>query len=121
MVKTPRKKSNKNQSTSNSLSAGRLEKLVPAQNMESIIKSTLHEYLKQKINLKTERTADITHLDSIISEYLDCLIIIGYDMANSQVNFIHAKDQKDADALSAAINRFFYQSQNNIKPQQNDD
>ena len=89
--------------------------------MEGLIKSTLHNYLQQKINLKTERTIDITHLDRIISEYLDCFIIIGYDMANSQVNFIHAKDQKDADALSAAINRFFYQSQNNIKPQQNDD
>ena len=118
-MKTPRKKNSKNQSTYNSLSA-RAPSLTPS-NMEGIIKSTLHEYLKNKINLKTERAADISHLDRIISEYMDCFIIIGYDMTNSQINFIHAKDQKDADALSAAINRFFYQSQNNIKPQTNDD
>jgi hypothetical protein len=117
-VKTPRKKNNKNQSISNSLSA---QAPINPQNMEGIIKSTLHEYLKNKINLKNERTTDISHLDSIISEYLDCFIIIGYDMLNSQINFIHAKDQKDADALSAAVNRFFYQAQNNIKPQTNND
>jgi hypothetical protein len=120
-VKSPRKKNNKNSTSSNSLSAKQPPKSVSAENIEGLIKSTLHNYLQQKINLKTERSADLTHLDSIISEYLDCFIIIGYDMANSQVNFIHAKDQKDADALSAAINRFFYQSQNNIKPKNNDD
>ena len=89
--------------------------------MESLIKSTLQNYLQQKTVLRQERTADISHLDRIISEYLDCFIIIGYDMTNSQINFVHAKDQKDADALSAAINRFFYQSQNNIRPPNNSD
>ena len=120
-MKSPRKKSNKNSTQSNSLSAKVPEKTVTPEHMESLIKSTLHNYLQQKTNLRQERTLDLTHLDSIISEYLDCFIIIGYDMSNSQVNFVHAKDQKDADALSAAINRFFYQSQNNIRPQNNDD
>jgi hypothetical protein len=120
-VKSPRKKSSKNLTQSNSLSAKAPEKPVTPEHMENLIKSTLHNYLQQKTNLRQERTVDLTHLDSIISEYLDCFIIIGYDMANSQVSFVHAKDQKDADALSSAINRFFYQSQNNIRPQNNDD
>lgn len=120
-MKSPRKKSNKQSTASNSLSAKKPEIPVRPENMESLIKSTLHNYLQQKLELKNERATDISHLDSIISEYLDCFIIIGYDMLNSQINFIHAKDQKDADALSAAINRFFYQSQNNIKPKSNDD
>lgn len=120
-MKSPRKKSNKQSSAFNSLSGKHQEKPVNPENMERLIKSTLHNYLQQKLDLKNERTTDISHLDSIISEYLDCFIIIGYDMTNSQINFIHAKDQKDADALSAAVNRFFYQAQNNIKPQNNDD
>ena len=121
MVKSPRKKTSRSSTQSNSLSAKAPEKPVTPEHMESLIKSTLHNYLQQKTNLRQERTLDLSHLDSIISEYLDCFIIIGYDMANSQVNFVHAKDQKDADALSAAINRFFYQSQNNIRPQTNND
>lgn len=120
-MKTPRKKTNKNLTQLNSLSAKLPETKPVAEHMESLIKSTLQNYLNQKTALRQERTVDIAHLDSIISEYLDCFIIIGYDMTNSQINFVHAKDQKDADALSAAINRFFYQSQNNIRPPNNTD
>lgn len=120
-MKSPRKKSNKNHTQSHSLSSKDLsKKFVSAENMESIIKSALHNYAQQKINLKSERTVDLSHLDGMISEYLDCFILIGYDMSNSQINFVHAKDQKDADALSSAINRFFYQSQNNIRPSNDD-
>lgn len=120
-MKQPRKKNSKKQNQLPTSLDSLSGKVVTSAHMETLIKSALHRHIENKNQLKTERTGDLNHLNGIISEYLDCFIVIGYDMANSQVNFIHAKDQKDSDALSSAINRFFYQAQNNIKPSNSDD
>ena len=52
-------------------------------------------------------------LAALVSEYLSPFIILGYDIKGNPANIIHAKNQMDADALSAAVNRFILNSVKN--------
>lgn len=80
------------------------------QNIESLLKSVMQDYLHYQSNLKGEKAKNINTLASVISEYLSAFIIIGYDVNRNPVNLIHAKNQMDADALSAAVNKFILNS-----------
>ena len=78
--------------------------------IQDLLNSVLKDHILQQSIAKNNRIKNIQSLVSIISEYLGSFFIIGYDISGQPVNLIHATNQKDADALSAAINRFIFQS-----------
>lgn len=86
----------------------KLQKLVKMdkKEIEELLKSAMQDYLSHQSHAKIERSKSMASLISIISEYLSAFIIIGYNVNGEPINAIHASNQKDADALSAAINRF---------------
>lgn len=78
--------------------------------IEGLIKSAMQDYLVQHSNTRVEKAKNIDALVTLVSEFLSAFIIIGYDVNRGPVNLIHAKSQMDADALSAAINKFILNS-----------
>ena len=73
------------------------------------------------MDLKAEQRIYLKQVELILSEFLRCFILIGYDLANSPVNCTHAKDQRDTNALSNALSRFSKKSQNNIAKDESDE
>jgi hypothetical protein len=78
----------------------------------------LHKAMAQ--DLKKEQHLDLAKLESILQEFLGAFILLGYDMANDPVTLVCAPDQKNADALAAQLNRYFYKCQNTIQPKNNE-
>jgi hypothetical protein len=78
----------------------------------------LHKAMAQ--DLKKERQVDLSKMESILQEFLGAFILLGYDMANDPVTLVYAPDQKNADALAAQLNRYFYKCQNTIQPKNNE-
>jgi hypothetical protein len=76
--------------------------------VEELLRSVMQDYMMQHGQLKSEKSKNLQNLTSLISEYLSAFIVLGYDINGTPVNLIHAKNQMDADALSAAINRFIF-------------
>jgi 4-hydroxy-3-methylbut-2-enyl diphosphate reductase IspH len=81
--------------------------------VEELIRSAMQDFLVRKSGLNLEKTKNLQNLVSQISEYLSAFIIIGYDVSGESVNLVHATNQMDADALSAAINKFLIHSTSN--------
>jgi len=79
--------------------------------------SPLGVYLYRKamaLELRKERQVDLEALRGVLGEYLGCYLFIGYDLSHEPVVYVNAPDQMAADALSAALNKFFYASKNQI-------
>ena len=76
--------------------------------VEELLRSVMQDYMMQHGQLKSEKSKNLQNLTSLISEYLSAFVVLGYDINGAPVNLIHAKNQMDADALSAAINRFIF-------------
>jgi len=76
--------------------------------VDELIRSVIQDYMMQHGQLKNEKSKNLQNLTGLISEYLSAFIVLGYDINGAPVNLIHAKNQMDADALSAAINRFIF-------------
>lgn len=82
-------------------------------NIEDLLKSVMQDYVSRQRNVKIEKTKNVESLVSYISEYLSAFIIMGYDVNGDPVNILHAKNQMDADALTAALNRFIFNTASN--------
>lgn len=91
----------------------KLPKIVKSdkKDIEDLLKSVMKDYLAQQSTAKIENTKNIHALASMISEFLNAFIIIGYDFKGNSQNLIHAKNQMDADALTAALNKFLFHNQ----------
>ena len=84
----------------------KLDKKLDKKQIDDVIRSALQDYMVQHSNAKVENSKNMHNLATLVSEYLGAFMILGYDMNGAPVSCIHAKNQMDADALSAAINRF---------------
>lgn len=80
--------------------------------VEEFLRSAMQDFLVRKSGLNIEKTKNLQNLVTLASEYLSAFIIIGYDISGESVNLVHATNQMDADALSAAINKFIINSLN---------
>ena len=80
--------------------------------IEDMLKNSLQDFLIRKSSINTEKAKNVSSLVSQITEYLSAFIIIGYDVSGEPINIVHATNQMDADALSAAINKFIVHSIN---------
>jgi len=78
--------------------------------IEDMLKAGLQDFLVRKSGMNLEKAKNVNSLISHITEYLSAFIIIGYDVTGEPLNIVHATNQMDADALSAAINKFIMHS-----------
>lgn len=109
VVKQPPKRRNKgdgpgDMKNNNSSKIQKIDK----KNIEDLLRSVMQDHLAQQSSVKIEKTKNLHNLVNLVSEYLSPFIVLGYDIAGQPVNIIHAKNQMDADALSAAINRLIF-------------
>jgi len=80
--------------------------------IEELLRSAFTEYSLKYDVKKLERAETAQRLTAFISEFLSAYMIIGYDMQGAPLNIIHATNQMDADALSAALNKLIFNLNN---------
>jgi hypothetical protein len=81
--------------------------------IEDLLKSAIQDYSVKFDNNKTERHDIAQRLTTLLSEFLPAFFVIGYDMKGQPFNLMHASNQMDADALSAALNKFIFNLNHN--------
>jgi hypothetical protein len=105
-----------------SLSGESLKKLTPLENskestLESInnaeLQKALDKWLKQNIQENKIMSRDLTLLKSIISEYLDSYLLLGYSMEGQRIVIQSFNTAKDKDALMEFLKNIFIQQQQN--------
>lgn len=105
-----------------SLSGESLKKITPTQNskeltLESIndteLQKALDKWLKQNIQDNKIMSRDLTLLKSIISEYLDSYLLLGYSMEGQRIIIQSFNTAKDKDALMEFLKNLFIQQQQN--------
>lgn len=57
-------------------------------------------------NKKKDSKLEIDSMVSVLEEFLQGFILIGYDINDKQVWIVNAKTEKDADALSNSVIKF---------------
>ena len=103
----PKKKRNNMNDSSSRLS------LPEKAHIEELLKSALQEYAHNQTKNIKDRENTAQKITAIITEYLGPFILLGYDSKGEPFNIIHATSQLDADAISAAVNKFIFNSLNN--------
>jgi hypothetical protein len=68
----------------------------------------LINFLKEEINNKNASKKDLDALNSTISEYLNCFVLLGYNCEGAPVTTIFAHNQQEADSLGTLINKFIF-------------
>lgn len=91
----PKKKKNSTKASVDKLTAKQAEDLI-----NDVMKMHLKEITKK-------RNVEINALSSTIEEFLKAFILIGYDLNNSPILLINAKNQLDSDALNSALTKVF--------------
>lgn len=80
--------------------------------IEELLRSAVHDFA-EKFELKyLEKAELLERIPAFLSEYMSAFLIIGYDMKGNPLNIIHAQNQKDNDALIAALNKFLFHIHN---------
>lgn len=77
------------------------EKILPEKQLaqvEEVIKNAFLRFY-DSAQLKQYRVKDLEHLDTLVSEFLDTFMILGYDINGEKVFIMHAKSPHDKDAL----------------------
>lgn len=103
-----KKKNNTDKSTAESLSAEKISrKKTPtlsaeeSEHLELLIKDKLETHIKRK---KYDDKA-ANELQSILQEFLDCYIIVGYNFQGEPVNMLSVDNQQQADSLGTSLHR----------------
>jgi hypothetical protein len=73
------------------------KKDVPAFVHDAIKQAFLRYY--DKVELKQSQNYDLTHIDNILSEYLDNFILLGFDTLGAKVTLTHSSSHCGKDAL----------------------
>ena len=73
---------------------------------DELIRSALEAHLEYQAVKSSSERKDIQLLGSILDEYLDNFIILGYNYHGDQVQLISASNQQQADALGTCMHRF---------------
>ena len=83
---------------------------INSKQFEQMLKDALMDYSKSH-QRKTNDTLD--SVNSVLEEFMQCFIMLGYDEAGKPMTLVNARSQRDADALSTALSRFFMQHNHN--------
>jgi len=125
-MRAPKKKNIKGIEENNylmpSLSSEPQKKLVPLENSKEITLETINDielqkaldkWLKQNIQENKIMARDLSLLKSIISEYLDSFLLLGYSMDGQRIVMQSFATAKDKDALMEFLKNLFIQQQQN--------
>lgn len=93
--------------TNNSLS--KTEKLT----IENVIAQALARHKSDFLLEQKEKFKDVTHLSTIVEEYLSCFSLIGYTMQGEKVCVFNASSSKDEAALVDLLRATFLEIVNN--------
>jgi hypothetical protein len=82
----------------------------PNENKEvkELTHKALINFLKEEITNKHALKKDLDALNSTISEYLNCFILLGYNCDGDPVQTIFAHNQQEADSLGTLVNKFMF-------------
>lgn len=80
----------------------------------AIITASIRAHLEQYKERKRINQDNIEIVTSILEEYLDTFLIIGYNYDGEMISYPHAKTQAQHDALNTGIFRFI--NQHTVKP-----
>ena len=73
---------------------------------ESLIQKALQSHLEFQAEKRLLQEKDINLLESIIEEYLENFIILGYNYHGEPVQLVSATTQQQADSLGTSLHRF---------------
>jgi phenylalanyl-tRNA synthetase alpha subunit len=73
---------------------------------ERLIRDALESHLEYQAVKKTTEKQDLHFLTSVIEEYLENFIILGYNYHGDPVQLVSTGNQQQADALGTSIHRF---------------
>lgn len=90
------------------------EKVTKAKADASIGTDEFNKMLREALIEHAEKHSRITnnYLDamcSVLEEFMQTFVLLGYNLDGEPVTIVNALTPRDADALSAAVNRFFMQ------------
>lgn len=82
----------------------------------SLIAASIRAYLEEYKERKKLNNDNIEIVASILEEYLDSFLLIGYNYEGESITYSHAKTQAQVDSLNTGIFRFI--NQHAVKPPQ---
>lgn len=68
-------------------------------NIEQLLAKALYRYSQEKKIDQKDKHLELTHLCSIIEEYLSCYLLIGFTLQDEQAVIFNASTSKDEGAL----------------------
>lgn len=81
--------------------------------IESLLRNAVQDFAVKFEAKQLDKVELLERVPAFLSEYMSAFLIIGYDMKGEPLNIIHARNQKDGDALTAALNKFLFHIHNN--------
>lgn len=77
------------------------EQVLPEKQLEQVEELIKNAFLRfyDNAQLKQFKVKDLEHLDSVVSEFLQTFMVLGYDMNGEKIFIMHATNPHDRDAL----------------------
>lgn len=86
----------------------------PLNNQE--VQDAFNRLIKEEITEKRKTINNIKSLESLLNQYLNSFILIGYSQDKKEfVSLVNAKNEQQSDSLSAALNKFILNNSNNSR------
>jgi hypothetical protein len=76
--------------------------------VKELTHKALISFLRDQLKNKNESKKDMDALTSQILEFLNCFILLGYNVDGEPVTIISAHNQQEADSLGSLINKFIF-------------
>ena len=68
-----------------------------------LIKEVLKEDVKKGATKKINSEEDLEYMASLLSEFLDCYVVLGYDMGGNGIEIYAAFNQQQSDSLRMMV------------------
>jgi len=103
MAEPKRKPIKKTSETPSDVPLSKLDKA----KVDQLFAEALKRYKNDDLLEKKQKVKEISHLSSIIEEYLSCFILIGYSIQDEEVVMYNASTSKDESALIDLLRNTF--------------
>lgn len=78
------------------------------------VQDAFNRLFKEEIYNKKKTINNVKSLESLLTQYLNSFILIGYSQDTKEfVSIVNAKNEQHADSLSAALNKFIQNNTHN--------
>lgn len=73
---------------------------------KELIQSALNRFLVEKLEERNITKKNLEALISVVEEFLNCFLILGYTFEGTPVQYLCAHTQQEADSLATLVNKF---------------